>query len=180
MGPKPTLHSTNRHFHYIHKVPRDLMHQENKKFPQKNTKKPLFRIFYCRGDTNTSGVNPFMRVTHTVRYRRGLPQDLQYPCSLLESMRRCWSGAPELRPSAGALTAVCAAPECLALRDAAAARPAAAAAAAPLRLQGTTTIRRTTPTYALFAIQYYSLRDNQFPIQYTLIVISGFTLPLEL
>ncbi|XP_045457144.1 leucine-rich repeat serine/threonine-protein kinase 1 [Melitaea cinxia] len=62
------------------------------------------------------------------------PRDLQYPCSLLETMRRCWSGAPELRPSAGALTAVCAAPECLALRDAAAARPAAAAAAAPLRL----------------------------------------------
>lgn len=75
-----------------------------------------------------------------VRYRRGLPQDLQYPCSLLESMRRCWSGAPELRPSAGALTAVCAAPECLALRDAAAARPAAAAAAAPLRLAGTAPI----------------------------------------
>ncbi|XP_069363530.1 leucine-rich repeat serine/threonine-protein kinase 1 isoform X1 [Maniola hyperantus] len=61
------------------------------------------------------------------------PRDLQYPCSMLETMRRCWSGAPEWRPSAAALVAVCAAPECLALRDAAAARPAQAAAGAPLR-----------------------------------------------
>ncbi|XP_052745709.1 leucine-rich repeat serine/threonine-protein kinase 1 isoform X2 [Bicyclus anynana] len=61
------------------------------------------------------------------------PRDLQYPCSMLETMRRCWSGAPEWRPSAAALVAVCAAPEFLALRDAAAARPARAAAPAPAR-----------------------------------------------
>ncbi|XP_046975207.1 leucine-rich repeat serine/threonine-protein kinase 1 [Vanessa cardui] len=64
------------------------------------------------------------------------PRDLEYPCSMLESMRRCWSGAPELRPSAAALTAVCAAPEWRALQDAAAARPARAAAAAALRVPG--------------------------------------------
>ncbi|CAH2217065.1 jg22908, partial [Pararge aegeria aegeria] len=60
-------------------------------------------------------------------------QDLQYPCSMLETMRRCWSGAPEWRPSAAALVAVCAAPEFLSLRDAAAARPSQAAAGSPLR-----------------------------------------------
>ncbi|XP_041989151.1 leucine-rich repeat serine/threonine-protein kinase 1 isoform X2 [Aricia agestis] len=49
------------------------------------------------------------------------PRELQYPCSLLETMRRCWAGAPELRPSAAALVAVAAAPESLALQDAAAA-----------------------------------------------------------
>ncbi|XP_026318246.1 leucine-rich repeat serine/threonine-protein kinase 1-like [Hyposmocoma kahamanoa] len=48
-------------------------------------------------------------------------------------MRRCWSGAPSLRPSAAALVAVAAAPEFTALQDAAAARVAAAAAAAPLK-----------------------------------------------
>ncbi|CAH0730719.1 unnamed protein product, partial [Brenthis ino] len=58
-------------------------------------------------------------------------RDLEYPCNLLETMRRCWAGAPELRPSAAALTALCAAPESLALRDAAAARAPAPAAPAP-------------------------------------------------
>ncbi|CAK1555976.1 unnamed protein product [Leptosia nina] len=60
------------------------------------------------------------------------PRDLQYPCSMLETMRRCWSGAPELRPSAAALVAVAAAPEFLSLRDAAVIRQARAAAATPL------------------------------------------------
>lgn len=39
------------------------------------------------------------------------PRDLEYPCSILETMRRCWSGAPELRPSAAALVSVAAAPD---------------------------------------------------------------------
>uniref|UniRef100_A0A2A4KB68 Protein kinase domain-containing protein n=1 Tax=Heliothis virescens TaxID=7102 RepID=A0A2A4KB68_HELVI len=60
------------------------------------------------------------------------PRDLEYPCSILETMRRCWSGAPELRPSAAALVSVAAAPEYAALADAAAARHAAAAAAQPV------------------------------------------------
>ncbi|KAJ0169751.1 hypothetical protein K1T71_014357 [Dendrolimus kikuchii] len=60
------------------------------------------------------------------------PRDLEYPCCMLESMRRCWSGAPELRPSAGALVSVAAAPEFTSLMDAAAARPAVAAAALPV------------------------------------------------
>ncbi|XP_068625771.1 leucine-rich repeat serine/threonine-protein kinase 1 [Battus philenor] len=62
------------------------------------------------------------------------PRDLQYPCSMVETMRRCWSGAPELRPSAAALVAVAAAPEFLALADAAAARSSAAADAARVHL----------------------------------------------
>ncbi|XP_072941247.1 leucine-rich repeat serine/threonine-protein kinase 1 [Epargyreus clarus] len=61
------------------------------------------------------------------------PRELQYPCSMLETMRRCWGGAPGSRPSAAALVGVAAAPEFLALRDAAAARPPRAAAAAPIR-----------------------------------------------
>ncbi|XP_038220950.1 leucine-rich repeat serine/threonine-protein kinase 1 [Zerene cesonia] len=61
------------------------------------------------------------------------PRDLQYPCSMLETMRRCWSGAPELRPSAAALVAVAAAPEFLALRDAAVVRQARAAAVTAMR-----------------------------------------------
>ncbi|XP_059045025.1 leucine-rich repeat serine/threonine-protein kinase 1 [Achroia grisella] len=61
-------------------------------------------------------------------------RDLQYPCCMLESMRRCWAGAPELRPSAAALVAVVAAPEYPALRDAAAARPARAALGLPVLL----------------------------------------------
>ncbi|XP_045530212.1 leucine-rich repeat serine/threonine-protein kinase 1 isoform X2 [Pieris brassicae] len=60
------------------------------------------------------------------------PRDLQYPCSMLETMRRCWSGAPEMRPSAAALVAVAAAPEFLSLRDAAVIRQPRAAAATPM------------------------------------------------
>ncbi|KAM3958672.1 LOW QUALITY PROTEIN: leucine-rich repeat kinase [Aphomia sociella] len=60
------------------------------------------------------------------------PRELQYPCCVLESMRRCWAGAPGLRPSAAALVCVAAAPEFPALQDAAAARAAAAAAALPV------------------------------------------------
>ncbi|KAH9638644.1 hypothetical protein HF086_007778 [Spodoptera exigua] len=52
---------------------------------------------------------------------------------MLESMRRCWAGAPALRPSAAALVSVAAAPEYIALADAAAARRALAAAATPIR-----------------------------------------------
>ncbi|XP_028171583.1 uncharacterized protein LOC114360917 [Ostrinia furnacalis] len=48
---------------------------------------------------------------------------------MLGAMRRCWSGAPALRPSAAALVSALAAPEYAALADAAAAAPAAAAAA---------------------------------------------------
>ncbi|KAL0808289.1 hypothetical protein ABMA28_012784 [Loxostege sticticalis] len=54
---------------------------------------------------------------------------------MLETMRRCWSGAPELRPSAAALVSALSAPEYPALCDAAAAAAARAAAAAPLLLQ---------------------------------------------
>ncbi|XP_022818770.1 leucine-rich repeat serine/threonine-protein kinase 1 [Spodoptera litura] len=61
------------------------------------------------------------------------PRDLEYPCCMLECMRRCWAGAPALRPSAAALVSVAAAPEYCALADAAAARRAAAAAATPVR-----------------------------------------------
>ncbi|KAJ8705805.1 hypothetical protein PYW08_012851 [Mythimna loreyi] len=57
------------------------------------------------------------------------PRDLEYPCCMLETMRRCWSGSPELRPSAAALVSVAAAPEYCALADAASARTATAAAA---------------------------------------------------
>ncbi|CAG4936619.1 unnamed protein product [Parnassius apollo] len=57
-------------------------------------------------------------------------RDLQYPCSMVETMRRCWSGAPELRPSAAALVAVAAAPEFLSLADAASARACTSAIAA--------------------------------------------------
>ncbi|CAB3231871.1 unnamed protein product [Arctia plantaginis] len=60
------------------------------------------------------------------------PKDLEYPCSMLETMRRCWAGAPALRPSAAALVSVGGAPEYAALADAAAARPAHAAAPARL------------------------------------------------
>ncbi|XP_060809328.1 leucine-rich repeat serine/threonine-protein kinase 1 [Amyelois transitella] len=65
-------------------------------------------------------------------------RDLQYPCCLLESMRRCWAGAPELRPSASALVSLAAAPEFAALADAAAARGTvrAAALATPVLLAG--------------------------------------------
>ncbi|XP_045540793.1 leucine-rich repeat serine/threonine-protein kinase 1 [Papilio machaon] len=63
------------------------------------------------------------------------PRDLQYPCSMVETMRRCWSGSPELRPSAAALVAVAAAPEFLALADAALARaPTTGVAAAKVHL----------------------------------------------
>ncbi|XP_075989581.1 leucine-rich repeat kinase isoform X2 [Anticarsia gemmatalis] len=60
------------------------------------------------------------------------PRDLEYPCCMLETMRRCWAGAPALRPSAAALVSVAGAPEYTALCDAAAARPARAAAATAL------------------------------------------------
>ncbi|CAG9574165.1 unnamed protein product [Danaus chrysippus] len=63
------------------------------------------------------------------------PRELQYPVSMLDMMRRCWSGAPELRPSAAALVALCAAPECASLRDAAAARASRPVTASPLRLE---------------------------------------------
>ncbi|KAF9806793.1 hypothetical protein SFRURICE_009480 [Spodoptera frugiperda] len=63
----------------------------------------------------------------------GHEADLEYPCCMLESMRRCWAGAPALRPSAAALVSVAAAPEYCALADAAAARRAAAAAGTPIR-----------------------------------------------
>ncbi|KAG6439343.1 hypothetical protein O3G_MSEX000693, partial [Manduca sexta] len=62
------------------------------------------------------------------------PRDLEYPCCMLETMRRCWSGSAELRPSAAALVSLAGAPECAALCDAAGARPSRAAAAAPLLL----------------------------------------------
>lgn len=59
-------------------------------------------------------------------------QDLEYPCSMLETMRRCWAGAPALRPSAAALVSLGGAPEYAALADAAAARPAHCGASARL------------------------------------------------
>ncbi|KAJ2939952.1 hypothetical protein O0L34_g6659 [Tuta absoluta] len=51
-------------------------------------------------------------------------RELQYPCCMLECMRRCWLTAPELRPSAAALVCVGAAPEFTALQDACQARTA--------------------------------------------------------
>ncbi|XP_037875630.1 leucine-rich repeat serine/threonine-protein kinase 1 isoform X2 [Bombyx mori] len=63
------------------------------------------------------------------------PRELEYPCCVLEMMRRCWSGSPEARPSGAALVSLSAAPEYGTLRDAAACRPAATAAALPLHTQ---------------------------------------------
>lgn len=98
----------------------------------------VFVHLWVRNPTNFKD-NVYILV-HTLRSYSSIisqPQDLQYPCSMLEMMRRCWSNAPEQRPSAAALTALCAAPEYLALLDAAAAGPSpprpAPATAAPIR-----------------------------------------------
>ncbi|KAI5640816.1 protein kinase domain-containing protein [Phthorimaea operculella] len=59
-------------------------------------------------------------------------RELQYPCCMLECMRRCWLTAPELRPSAAALVCVGAAPEFTQLQDACQARGAAIGQATPI------------------------------------------------
>ncbi|GBP27199.1 hypothetical protein EVAR_15972_1 [Eumeta japonica] len=58
--------------------------------------------------------------------------ELQYPCCMLELMRRCWSTAPEHRPCSSALVSLTAAPEFTALQDACGARTALCAHAIPI------------------------------------------------